>query len=490
MKEEIRWLCFNDEAFKKAKRESKLILLDLFASWCYWCSRMEHDTYSNEEIIKFVNWKFIPVKVDIDKRPDLKERYNLGGFPTTAFLNEKGELITGATYLPPDHFRILAEEAISNKNVRSATLFESKIESIKELSKKCNYKIDQDVVDEIFSSLIDNFDIDYGGFFIQPKFPVPFAIELIAKEYEKTKDKRYLTIINKTLTGMQEIFDKVEGGFFRYSVTRDWKEPHYEKMLDTNSFLIQDYLIGYQITKDDNYKDIAIASLNYIQENLFNKSFLGSQTADEDYYKLSKEERVKTNNPEIDETVYTDWSSMMISTFFTAFKELNNKNYKDIALNALDFLINNNYKNKNLNHYYDLSSRKINVSGIFSDYCFLIKSLIEAYQLTNNKKYLDLGIELTEITIKNFYDEKHFGFFDKLGIANENIEILNIKNKDVMENSIMASNLIKLFNITKNRDYMEIAKKTLGYFSCQYQIYSVHASIYALSIIELLNSKI
>ncbi len=44
----------------------------------------------------------MPVRVDNDRRPDINRRFNMGGWPTTAFLTRDGEVITGATYLPAE----------------------------------------------------------------------------------------------------------------------------------------------------------------------------------------------------------------------------------------------------------------------------------------------------------------------------------------------------------------------------------------------------
>src|SRR5262249_41733681 len=52
--------------------------------------------------IDLVNREYVPVRVDNDVRPDINQRYNMGGWPTTAFLTPQGDILTGATYLPPD----------------------------------------------------------------------------------------------------------------------------------------------------------------------------------------------------------------------------------------------------------------------------------------------------------------------------------------------------------------------------------------------------
>ena len=94
----IQWLEWNDESFDTARRANKPVLLSIVATWCRWCKAMDHDTFSDTDVVEFVEKEFIPIRVDSDRRPDINDRYNMGGWPTTAFLTEEGDLITGGTY--------------------------------------------------------------------------------------------------------------------------------------------------------------------------------------------------------------------------------------------------------------------------------------------------------------------------------------------------------------------------------------------------------
>src|SRR6266571_6044876 len=99
---EIKWREWGEDAFREAKETGKPVLLSLSAVWCHWCHVMDETSYSDEGVISFVNEHFIPVRVDNDQRPDVNARYNMGGWPTTAFLTPEGEILAGATYVPPE----------------------------------------------------------------------------------------------------------------------------------------------------------------------------------------------------------------------------------------------------------------------------------------------------------------------------------------------------------------------------------------------------
>src|SRR3989338_442896 len=107
MQTKINWLAWSKESFDKAKKEKKPVLLSLSAVWCHWCHRMDQDTYNNDEVAKAIHEKYIPIRVDIDERPDIRDRYNLGGFPSTVFLTAEGMIMGGGTYIEPQYLLTL-----------------------------------------------------------------------------------------------------------------------------------------------------------------------------------------------------------------------------------------------------------------------------------------------------------------------------------------------------------------------------------------------
>lgn len=100
---EIKWIPF-DEGLARAKAEGKNIFVDLTASWCGWCKKMDKETFSQPEVVKLVNDYFVPVKVwgDSDKELTIEgykitERnlatsaFGVTGFPTFYFLCPNGK---------------------------------------------------------------------------------------------------------------------------------------------------------------------------------------------------------------------------------------------------------------------------------------------------------------------------------------------------------------------------------------------------------------
>src|SRR4030042_816345 len=102
---EIHWRHWGPQAFQDAQAQDKPILLSLSAVWCHWCHVMDETSYSDPDVISYINEHYVPVRVDNDQRPDVNARYNMGGWPTTAFLTPDGEPLAGGTYIPPEAMR-------------------------------------------------------------------------------------------------------------------------------------------------------------------------------------------------------------------------------------------------------------------------------------------------------------------------------------------------------------------------------------------------
>src|SRR5271168_1541037 len=110
MHQPVLWHEWSDEAFAKAAKEDKPILLDIGAVWCHWCHVMDRESYENPTLAAVVNEHFVAIKVDRDERPDVDSRYQAavqsmsgqGGWPLTAVLTPDGKPYFGGTYFPPD----------------------------------------------------------------------------------------------------------------------------------------------------------------------------------------------------------------------------------------------------------------------------------------------------------------------------------------------------------------------------------------------------
>ena len=327
MHQPVEWNEWGADAFEKAQRENKPVLLDVGAVWCHWCHVMDRESYENPAIAKLINDHFIAVKVDRDERPDVDSRYQAavqaisgqGGWPLTAFLTPEGRPFFGGTYFPPeDHYgrpgfkRILTAlaEAYREKNgevLESAEHVMAAIDQAESFTGRAS-EISPTLVDDMVKSAIQGFDSQNGGFGSAPKFPHPSILDLLIDHCGHTDDPQALRVITTTLDHMANggVYDQLGGGFHRYSVDERWVVPHFEKMSYDNSELLKNYVHAYQLTGNVFYADIARDIVRWMDEWLSDRErggFYASQDADidldddGDYFTWSKAEASAVLDP-------------------------------------------------------------------------------------------------------------------------------------------------------------------------------------------------
>ena len=86
---EIAWLDSYEKAVKLAKEQQKPLMVDVMADWCAICKRMDAEVYTRADVAASAA-RFVPVKVDGDKRPELKKEFGVSGYPTLVLLTPDG----------------------------------------------------------------------------------------------------------------------------------------------------------------------------------------------------------------------------------------------------------------------------------------------------------------------------------------------------------------------------------------------------------------
>jgi thioredoxin 1 len=84
-----------NEAIQFAKKEKKIIFLDIYATWCGPCKNLKANTFSNSEVGSFYNKNFINVALDGEHGDGkiLMQKYGLKSFPSLLFFDENGKII-------------------------------------------------------------------------------------------------------------------------------------------------------------------------------------------------------------------------------------------------------------------------------------------------------------------------------------------------------------------------------------------------------------
>lgn len=293
--EAIAWRDWNDDAFEEAARARRPILLYLTASWCHWCRVMDRDVYPDSLVTALVNERFVPVRVDRDLRPDIDRRYNAGGWPSTVFLSPGGELIKGQTFLQRELLAQLLNE-VSHYYRNNHQAFEARVSAFRAGAKEreaaaavadsAGRVLEEGIVREVAGRMFAPGTTDplYGGFGKSAKFPLPSELRFALEARGHGAGEEPARFAAMTLAAMRRgaIWDRLEGGFHRYSTRPDWNAPEYEKLLRPNAELAAVYLRAHADTGDESFRETALATLAYLDRRLYDRArglYRGSEDA-------------------------------------------------------------------------------------------------------------------------------------------------------------------------------------------------------------------
>ncbi len=459
----IQWQDWGEQVFRASEDSQKPVLLTLGATWCHWCHIMDQTSYSDPRIVDLINSSFIPVRVDVDQRPDVSRRYNQGGYPSLAILDHKGTLITGRIYTPPDALLPVLQEISEGypSAVRPGVAIDDTNYS---MVSKPRTGPEDSPVQRVMETLKGLYDPEFGGFGKEPKQPPWEGLEFLIARYSHTGDLNYLHMVTTTLDGMVlGLYDRCDQGFFRYSVSRDWKVPHYEKMVLTNAGLATAYLEAFQVTGQRTYRDAATGAIGYLLGKLYDPSeglFYASQDAGEEYYRLPWKDRTPDLAPSIDKTFYADWNAAAAKALIKAHSVLDSGRYLEIAVRTLDRLWAGCWNpGREMGHI---------VAGSNQPQIYLVdqvqaaRAILDLYQVTGRRVYLDRSVEIVQCARDAFFDSGA-GFRDVSegsGVAGAN----TLVEFQLLENSWMAEALMRLWQLTGEDSYMRDARATLEAF--------------------------
>jgi uncharacterized protein len=299
----VEWYPWGDEAFARARKENRPVLLSIGYSACHWCHVMAHESFEDEQIAQLMNENFVNIKVDREERPDLDQIYmnavqmmtHHGGWPMTVFLTPDAVPFYGGTYFPPqDRYnmpgfpRVLISVAEAYRDRRSeiADTSASLLQELQRLSASSasEQPLENELLDAAYVGIVRNYDPSNGGFGGAPKFPPAMTLEFLLRTYVRTGKSEALDMVRHTTQKMARggMYDQLGGGFHRYSTDAKWLVPHFEKMLYDNALLSRLYLHYFQVTQDALARETTEGILDYVLREMTNSQggFYSTQDAD------------------------------------------------------------------------------------------------------------------------------------------------------------------------------------------------------------------
>ncbi|MDQ6722597.1 MAG: DUF255 domain-containing protein [Candidatus Dormibacteraeota bacterium] len=471
---EIEWRPWSEKAFEEARHLNRPILLSISAVWCHWCHVMDETTYSHAGVIDLINREYLPIRVDNDVRPDINQRYNMGGWPTTAFLTSSGDILTGGTYMPPDQMADSLARVASYYRTHQTDIASRVLEARKRSGSGVALsagELDEGMVDSILDAVKNAYDPEYGGFGNAPKFPQTDALLLLLEQAQIRADPELRQMAVHTLERMagSGTYDHVEGGFFRYSTTQDWSVPHFEKMLEDHGGLVN----AVALAGMDDVLDSTTRYLDTVLRNQKTGLYAGSQDADAHYYSLEADERSPANAPFVDRRVYTSWSAALAIAYLDAAVRRERPKLQEHAGKMLERLFGDRYKaGEGLTH-------TEGARGQLGDQVWGLWAAVRAHQAGLGERWLPTALDVAVHLEERYVDRDHGGYFDHAGA--DQLGRLGDRIKPLVENSVAAMALVELDVLTGEPDmpYLSRARQTLESVAGLPRQYGLMAAVFA-----------
>ncbi|KAK4698020.1 uncharacterized protein P7C71_g137, partial [Lecanoromycetidae sp. Uapishka_2] len=301
MNNPVAWQIWGPEALGLAKKHNRLLFLSIGYAACHWCHVMERESFESPEVAKLLNEYFIPIKVDREERPDVDAIYmnyvqattGSGGWPLNVFVTPDLEPVFGGTYWPGPNDSLTAVGTAVAETVGFMGILQKMKDvwinqegrcrgSAKEITRQLKSFAEEGVhshghqigekgegeglelelLEEAYQHYVRRYDRINGGFAKAPKFPTPVNLSFLLRLGQWPENVRDIVgneecenataMAVHTLRKMARggIRDQIGYGFARYSVTKDWSLPHFEKMLYDQGQLLDVYLDAFLITRD------------------------------------------------------------------------------------------------------------------------------------------------------------------------------------------------------------------------------------------------
>lgn len=482
----VDWYPWCEEAFEKAKKEGKPVLVSIGYAACHWCHVMERESFEDLEAATIMNEHFVNIKVDREERPDVDHIYmdavqaitGSGGWPLNVFLTPDKKPFYGGTYFPPQKAfnrpswkDILFFIADAYKNRKKDILEQAQnltdhilVSNSFGISVSKDDVFDSSKIDEAFKNIMKTADREWGGFGRAPKFPQTFTINFLLSYADTKKNTEALDqgllSLDKMIYG--GIYDQVGGGFARYSTDAEWLAPHFEKMLYDNALLVSTLSEAYQLTQNETYKNVIEKTLEFVERELTHEAggFYSALDADSEgeegkFYVWNYDE-VKTILKEdfeifseyFDITPKGNWEHKNILWIRKSLKHFAEE--KNIAQEELQSIIQKGKENL-LSERLKRTRPGLDDKIVLGWNALMNIACSKAYAATSNSHYKNIAEQNMQFLLSAFQHEK--------GVLNHTWKNGQSKYPAFLDDyGHLISALIELAQVTGNNEYLGKAK--------------------------------
>ena len=387
----------------------------------------------------------------------------MGGWPTTAFLTPEGEILAGATYVPPDQMK----ELLPKVNVHwqpTATRSPRRPRELRERrdrrdERRARRHLSQTSSTTSLAASSTNYDPVYGGFGDAPKFPHTDAIDLLLYAYRKNGDPDVLHMARKTLEFMcarrrlrpgvgrllplrhpprleRPALREDARGQRAAALEPPRALPHHRRTTRT-----RETARGRSSTSNGSCATRSAASSTARRTPTSSSTSSRRRAASAPRSRTSTAPATRAG---------TRWRSQPTS------KPRGRSTARTCAtraVQALDFLWNEcRDAERGMYRFHDGTEPR--VLGLLGDQAHTARALLDAHEVTGDSTHLDRALELARFLLDRFVDRENGGFYDVWDEV-EDVGRLKDRQKSIQDNTVCAEVFLRLHHLTRDDDYRD-----------------------------------
>ncbi|MRR55274.1 MAG: thioredoxin domain-containing protein [Deltaproteobacteria bacterium] len=293
--------------------------------------------------------------------------------------------------------------------------------------------------------------------------------------YQATGDSQYRATAGEIASFVLKEMRSSEGGFYSaWDADTDGVEGEYYTWTRQEIFSVLDSDAAemacrlFDISEQGNFEGRNILHLPVPVQEFADKEGIpleNMQQKIENWRIALETARKERKKPLRDEKILSAWNGLMISALAKCFAVTGESLYREASETALRFITNQlrNAEGRLLRSWY---RGKASIHGFLEDYAFIGWALIQMYEATLERQYLDAARKNCKEVLKLFADDEQYGLFDS-GSDSKDLLVRKKGGHDGVipsGNAVAAMNLIRLGKITADSRLLEEGKGILRSF--------------------------
>ncbi|MES2847719.1 MAG: thioredoxin domain-containing protein [Bacteroidota bacterium] len=280
-------------------------------------------------------------------------------------------------------------------------------------------------------------------------------IMILCDAFQITRNEKYRNAIHKTISFLQNELLHPLGGFYA-ALDADsegeegkfyvWSKKEVVAILGDDADIFCSF---FDITEIGNWEGKNILRIlkdedQFIKEKGLDKSTFSKYK--EDCFLKLLAERNKRTRPGLDDKIILGWNALAIKALAKAAIVLHHSQYRQLAINAYDFLIdnfNNGAEGCEMNHTWKSGISKY--PAFLDDYAYLADASIVLYELTYNINYLTRAKSICNYVLQHFSDDENLFFYFTHGKQDDII----VRKKEIYDGATPSGNAVMAYNLHK-----------------------------------------